>query len=91
LLRCLTDGDHDALEISHHIIIGEAEHAIPARGKPLIASFIMANTGFEIVTFAIDLYDKFAGVRDEVGDVVAHGALPAKSETGEPVCLQVAP
>jgi hypothetical protein len=91
LLRSQTDSDHDALEISHPIIVGEAEHAIPARGKPLIASFIVAKTGFEIVTFAIDLCDKFAGVRDEVGDVIPHGALSAKSEPGQPVCLQMTP
>jgi hypothetical protein len=51
----------------------------------------VAKTGFEIVTFAIDLYDKFAGVRDEVGDVVAHGALSTKSEPGQPICLQMTP
>jgi hypothetical protein len=91
LLRCLTNGEHNALQILHHIVIGEAEHAISAGRKPCITSFIMANTLFEIVAFAIDLNDEFAGMRDEIRDVVAHRGLSTKPETGKPICLQVAP
>src|SRR5438552_3415942 len=46
---------------------------------------------FEIVTFAVEFNDELAGVRDEIRDVVAHGALPAKAQPREAICLQVAP
>jgi hypothetical protein len=91
LLRCLTNRDHNSLQILHYIVIGEAEYAISARCKPSIASLVVANTLLEVVAFAIDLNDDLAGVRDEVRDVIAHRALSAKPETGEPICLQVAP
>jgi hypothetical protein len=91
LLRYLTNGEHDALQILHHIVIGKAEHAIPAGRKPSVTALIVANTLLEIVTFAIDLDDKLAGVRYEISDVVAHRALPAKSNAAESIRLQVAP
>jgi hypothetical protein len=57
----------------------------------MIAAIIMANTLLEIMTFTVNFDDEFAGVRDEVRDIVAHGALSAKSEPRESICLQVAP
>ena len=91
MLRSLTDGDDDAFQILHHIIVGKPQHAISAGSKPFIASAIIAETGFEIVALAIDLDDKSAGMRNEVRDIIAHWALPSKSEPGEPICLQVTP
>jgi hypothetical protein len=91
LLRCQTNRHHNTLQILHHVVIGEAEHAVPARDKPLIAAIIVADTFFEIVAFAIDLNDELAGVRDEVRDVVTHGALSTKSDPSESICLQVPP
>jgi hypothetical protein len=85
------DRDHNTFQILHHIVVGEPKHPVSAGCKPCIASFIVANTRFEIVTFAIDLNDKLARVRDEVSDVIAHGALSAKSESCEPACLRMAP
>jgi hypothetical protein len=60
LLRCLTYHRDNALQIPHHVIIGEAEDAVPARDKPSIAAIIVADTFFEIVTFTIDLHDQLA-------------------------------
>jgi hypothetical protein len=91
LLRRQTDGDHHALKILHHIVIGESQHAISAGRKPLIASAIVAKTRFEIVALAIDFNDELAGMGDEVRNVVAHWALPAKSESSKPMCFQVSP
>jgi hypothetical protein len=85
LLRSPTNGQHDALQIIHHIVVGEPEHTISTRGKPCIAAIVVANTFFEIMTFAVELNDEFAGVRDKICNVVAHRALSAKPETGEPV------
>jgi len=91
LLRSPADSNHDTFQILHHVIIGKSEHAISAGCKPFIASAIAAETGFEIVALAIDFDDEPAGMRDEVGDVIAHWALPAKAEPSEPICLQVTP
>jgi hypothetical protein len=91
LLRRQTDSDHNALQVLHHILIGETEHAISARCKPFIAPAVMAKTGFEIVALAVDFNNELAGMRDEIRDVTAHRALSAKSESGKPVCFQVAP
>ena len=91
MLRSLTNGQHNALEIIHRVVVGEPEHTIYTRSKPCIVPMVVANTLFEIVTFAIELNDEFAGVRDKIRNVIAHGALSAKPETGEPICLQVAP
>jgi hypothetical protein len=91
LLRSQADSDHNAFQIPHHIVIGEPEHAISAGSKPFIASAIVAETGFEIVALAIDLNDELAGMRNKVRDVIAHGALPAKSERDQPMRLQMAP
>ena len=91
MLRCLTDSKHDAFQILHHVIVGESEHAIPARGKPLIAPSVVANTLVEIMAFSIDFDDEFAGVRDEVSDVGAHWALSAKCKSGKPMRFQMAP
>ena len=91
MLRCFEDGKNNALQILHHIIIGESKHTISAGCKPLIAAIIVADALFEIVAFAVDFDDELAGVRDEIGDVIAHRALPTKCEPGEPVSFQVAP
>jgi hypothetical protein len=91
LLRRQTNGDYNALEILHDLIVGKPQHAISAGSKPLIASCIVTEAGLEIVTFAIDFDNELAGMRDEIGDVVTHRALSAKAEPGEPVCLQVTP
>jgi hypothetical protein len=79
LLRCLQYRKSNPLQIPHHITIGESQHAIPARRKPLIAPLVVANALFEIVAFAVDLNDELAGVRDEIGDVIADWSLPPKS------------
>jgi hypothetical protein len=39
----------------------------------------VAKALFEIVAFAVDLNDELAGVRDEIGDVIADWSLPPKS------------
>ena len=91
MLRCPTDSKHDAFQIFHHVIVGESEHAIPARGKPLIAPSVVANTLVEIMTFSIDFDDEFAGVRDEVSNVVTHWALSAKCKSSKPMRFQMAP
>ena len=91
MLGCLTDSEHDAFQILHHLIVGESEHAISARGKPSIAPSVVANTLVEIMTFSVDFDDEFAGARDEVSDVVAHWALPTKSKSGKSMRFQMAP
>ena len=91
MLRHLTNGEQDTLQILHHIVVGKAKHAVPTRCKPLIAALIVANTLLEIMALAIDLDDELAGVRDEIGNVVANGALSAKSDAAESIRLQVAP
>jgi len=87
LLRSQTDSEHDAFQILHHVIIGESEHSVSARGKPLIAPAVVAEAGFEIVALAVNFNDEPAGMRDEVRNVIAHWALPAKSENGKPMCF----
>ena len=87
MLRSQTDCDHNAFQILRHIIIGEPEHAVPTRFKPLIAPAVVPTTGFEIVALAVNLDDEFAGMRDKVRDVTAHRALPAKSAGSKPVRL----
>jgi hypothetical protein len=91
LLRSLTNGEHDTLQIFHYIIVGEPEHTVATGRKPLIATFIVAQARFEIVALAIDLNDEFTGVRDEVSDVVAHRTLPPKSEPDKAMRFQVTP
>jgi hypothetical protein len=91
LLCSLTYGDHNAFQILHDIVIGKPENVISAGLKPFIASAVMAATGNEIVAFAVDLNDKLAGMRDEVRNVIAHRALPAKAEPSQSICLQVTP
>ena len=91
MFRRLKDSEHDAFQILHHIVIGESKHAISAGCKPFIAAIVVANTLFEIVTFTVDFDDELAGVRDEVGDVVAHRTLPTKSEESKPMSFQMAP
>ena len=59
--------------------------------QPLIGALIVANTLLEIMALAIDLDDELAGVRDEIGNIVAYGALSAKSDAAESIRLQVAP
>jgi hypothetical protein len=90
LLRSLTNSDYNAFQILHHIIIGEPEHAISARCKPLITPAVVAETGFEIVALAVD-FDELTGMRDEVRDVTTHWALPAKSESGKSMRFQMTP
>ena len=89
MLRRLKDSERDAFQILHHVIIGESKHAISAGCKPFIAAIVVANTLFEIVTFTIDFDDELARVCDEVGDVVAHWTLSAKSEESKPMSLQM--
>jgi hypothetical protein len=91
LLGSLTNGENDAFQILDHIVVGETEHAISARSKPSIAAIVVANALFEIVTLTVDPNDKFTGMRHEVGDIIAHWALSAKSQSGETICLQVTP
>ena len=91
MVRRQSDGDHDAFQIFHHIVIGEPEHAISARCKPFITSDVVGETGFEIMTLAVDLKDELAGMCDEINDITAHGALSAKSERRQPMRFQVAP
>jgi hypothetical protein len=86
-----TYGDHKPLQIFHDVAIGQPKNAISAGSEPFVASVIMAEAGFEIVAFAVDLNDKLAGMGDEVRNVVAHRALPAKAKSSEPICLQVTP
>jgi hypothetical protein len=57
LRRRQSNGDRHTLEIPGYII-GEPEHTVSARFKPLVAAFVVADALFEIVTFAIDLDDK---------------------------------
>jgi hypothetical protein len=91
LLRCLLDGKYDTFQIFHHIIVGKSKNAISAGCKPSVAAIIVTNTLLEIVTFAINLNDKLAGMRNEVRDVIAHGTLSTKSEPSESIRFQVAP
>ncbi len=91
MLRGQTNSKNDTFKVLHHIIVAEAQYAISAGCKPLIASVVMAKTRFEVVTFAVDLNDQLAGMRDEVCDVVTHGALSAKSHSCKSMCLQTTP
>ena len=91
MLRCQTNGDHDALQIFHHVVIGEAENAVSAGSEPSVAPLVVADTLLKIMALAIDLNDELASVGDEVGDVIAHRALPAKSQSGETVRFQMPP
>jgi hypothetical protein len=91
LLRCLTDGEDNTLEVFQHIIIGKPKNAISARGKPSVAAIVVTNALLEIMTFAINLDNELAGMRSEVRDVVTHRALPTKSKPGESIRLQVTP
>jgi hypothetical protein len=83
----LTNSQHDAFQILGHVIIGEPEHAISARGKPFIAPTIVAQTLFKVVALAVQLNDEPAGMRDEVSNVITHWALPAKSESSKAMGL----
>ena len=85
MLRCQTNGDHHALQVFQDVIVGEPEHAVSTRSKPLVAAFIVTNSLIEIVALAIDLYDQPARMRDEVRDVISRRALPPKPERGEPM------
>ena len=60
MLRCQTNGDHDAFQIFHHVIVGEPEHSVSARGKPSVAAFIVTNSFLEIMALAIELNDELA-------------------------------
>jgi hypothetical protein len=91
LLRSLMDSNHDTFPILHHIIIREPEHTVSAGTKPFIPPAVVAETGIEIVALAVDLNDEFARVRNEVRNVMAHWALPAKSESGKAMHFQVTP
>ena len=79
MLRGLTYGDHDTFQILHDIVVGEPKNAISAGCEPFVAPVIVAETGFEIVAFAIDLNNKLAGMGDKVRNVVAHRALSTKA------------
>ena len=78
MLCCFENRKNNSLEIFHHIFIGETQHAIPTGCEPSVAPFIVTDALFEIVAFAIDLNDEFAGMGDEICDVVAQGGLTAK-------------
>jgi hypothetical protein len=91
LLRGQTNGDHNALEVLHHVFVGESEHAVSTRSKPFIASRVVTKARFEIVALTVYFNDELAGMRDEIRDVIPHRALSAKTDPGEPVCLQMAP
>ena len=91
MLRCFENGKNDTFQIFQYVVIGETQHAITARYEPLVATFIVADTLFEIVAFAIELNDKLAGMGDEIRDVMAHGRLTAKAKTHETISLEVTP
>jgi hypothetical protein len=91
LLRGQTNGQHNTFQILHHLIIGKPKHPVSARCKPFVASLIMPKPRFEIVTFAIDFYDKLAGMRDEIGDIISHWGLSAKPWRHKPMRLQMTP
>jgi hypothetical protein len=91
LLRSLTNGEHDTLHVFYHIIVRESEHTVSSGCKPLIAPDIVAQTRFEIMALAIDLNNKLAGVRDEVGYVSAYRTLPSKPEPGKAMGFQMTP
>jgi hypothetical protein len=46
---------------------------------------------FKIVTLAVELDYQMCRMADEIGDVVPQRDLPAKTETFDPVRLDVAP
>jgi hypothetical protein len=87
MLGRLSNTQHDAFQILGHVVIGEPEHTISARGKPFIAPTIVAQTLFKVVALAIQLNDQPAGMRDEVRDVVTHRALPTKSYSSKAMGL----
>jgi hypothetical protein len=91
LLSRQTDGDHNAFQILHHIIVGESEHSVSARREPLVTTTIVTQTRFKIMALAINLNDELAGMRDEVRDIAAHWALTTKSESGKPMGFQMTP
>ena len=91
MLRCFENGKNDTFQIFQYVVIGETQHAITARYEPLVATFIVADTLFEIVAFAIELNDKLAGMGDEIRDVMTHGSLTAKGKTREAIGLEVSP
>src|ERR1700751_5707776 len=51
----------------------------------------MANALLEITAFTIDFDNELPGMGYEIGNVVAHGALPPEAETFETMGLQMAP
>ena len=91
MLSRLIDGEHDTLEIFHHIIVGESEHTVSAGSKPFIAPAVVTETRFEIVALAVDLNNNLNGMRDEVRNVITHRTLPPKSESSKSMCFQVTP
>jgi hypothetical protein len=91
LLRSQTYSDYNAFEILHHIVIGEPQHAVSARCKPVISSAVVAKTGFEVMALAVDFDNQLAGMCYKVRDVAAHWGLSAKSESSKPMRLQMTP
>jgi hypothetical protein len=91
LLRSQTNGDHNAFKILHHIAISEPEHAVSAGRKPLVLSAVITKPGFEIVALAINFNNQLAGMRNEVGYVVAYWGLSPEPERGKSMRFQMAP
>jgi hypothetical protein len=85
------DGENNTFEMLQYIVVGEPEHAVAAGYEPFIASVIVTHALFKIMAFAIDFDNELAGMRDEVGDVISHRALPAKSEPGKSMRFQLTP
>ena len=85
------DHRHDTLKMLHHLFIREAQYTISLRSEPLIALTVVTKALGEIVRLAIDLNDKFTGMSNEVGNVVAHRTLSATAELREPMSLEVTP
>jgi hypothetical protein len=81
----------DALQVSQHLFIGEAQHGVMLRFKPLVPSLVGSLTGLKTVTFAVDLDNNSGGVTDKIGNKILHWHLAAKGQTIDVMCFEIAP
>ena len=85
--RDLKRGQH-AIQISHHLIIGEAHYSVSIGSLHLtIANDI---TG-EIVGIAINFDDQAFGWAEEIDNPIADHSLPPELESTEPTVAQLHP
>jgi hypothetical protein len=89
--RSFSDHLHHAFQFAKHLIIRKSKNRIAFPLDPRVPLLIALPTRFKIVTFAIKFDDQAGGVADEISDIVSEGNLPPKTETLDPMRLDVAP